>query len=72
MAQAEVHPQELRPAVYSAAEVADLLALSKATVYALAHNGQLPCKRVGRRFIFSREAVHAWLETPDPAEPWHG
>jgi len=68
----EVLPKAVRPAVYSAAEVASLLGLSKATVYAMAHSGELPCKRVGRRFIFSREAVHAWLASADPAELRHG
>lgn len=58
----------LERAVLSAAEVAEVLGLSKATVYALAHSGQLPCKRVGRRFLFSREAIHAWLAAPDSAE----
>lgn len=66
---AEVASSQVRQrAVYSAAEVAGLLGLSKATVYEMAHSGRIPCKRVGRRFIFSRAAVHEWLDSPDSAE----
>ena len=54
------------PAVYTATEVASLLRLSQATVYAMAHSGQLPCKKVGRRFIFSRVAIHGWLDSTNP------
>lgn len=67
----QVSTQVLQPAVYTAAEVAKLLGVSKATVYAMAHSGQLPCKRVGRRFIFPAAAFQAWLKLPDPPELWH-
>lgn len=72
MAKSNVYSNALEPAVYSAEEVAMVLGVSQATVYAMANGGKLPCKRVGRRFIFSRAAIHAWLESPAPVDPWHG
>ncbi len=65
-------PRQVEPAVYSAGEVAVLLGVSQAKVYDLAHSGRLPCKRVGRRFLFPRAPILEWLNTPDAPEPWHG
>lgn len=55
----------VHPAVYTAKQVADLIGVSVPTVYALAASGQLPHKRVGRKYIFPRDAVLEWLNTPD-------
>lgn len=45
------------------AEVADLMRVSKMTVYRLVHSGELPAVRVGRSFRVHAKAVHEYLET---------
>ena len=45
------------------AEVANLMRVSKMTVYRLVHNGELPAVRVGRSFRVHAKAVHDLLET---------
>lgn len=62
----------LEPAVYTAEEVAVILGLSKATVYAMANSGELPSKKAGRRILFPRRMIDAWLDSPDPVGAWHG
>lgn len=43
------------------AEVADVMRVSKMTVYRLVHNGDLPAVRVGRSFRVPEEAVNDYL-----------
>jgi excisionase family DNA binding protein len=43
------------------AEVAELMRVSKMTVYRLVHNGELPAVRVGRSFRVPEDAVDAYL-----------
>ena len=43
------------------AEVADIMRVSKMTVYRLVHGGELPAVRVGRSFRVSESAVNAYL-----------
>lgn len=50
--------------VYSADEVAELLGLDRKSVYAAAKHNQIPHRRVGRRILFPRAAIEAWLSTP--------
>ncbi|MFC8047206.1 helix-turn-helix domain-containing protein [Nocardia sp. NPDC057353] len=45
------------------AEVAELMRVSKMTVYRLVHSGELPAVRVGRSFRVHAKAVHEYLET---------
>lgn len=45
------------------AEVANLMRVSKMTVYRLVHGGELPAVRVGRSFRVPAKAVHDYLET---------
>ena len=47
--------------VLGADEVAALLKLSRNSVYQAAGRGEIPCRRVGRRFVFSRAALMSWL-----------
>jgi excisionase family DNA binding protein len=42
-------------------EVARLLGLNRKTVYAYAARGDIPCRRVGRRFLFLESALKEWL-----------
>lgn len=43
------------------AEVADLMRVSKMTVYRLVHNGDLPAVRVGRSFRVHENSVAEYL-----------
>ncbi len=43
------------------AEVAELMRVSKMTVYRLVHGGELPAIRVGRSFRVPEQAVHDYL-----------
>ena len=43
------------------AEVADLMRVSKMTVYRLVHSGDLSAVRVGRSFRVPEHAVHTYL-----------
>ena len=47
--------------VMTAVEVAKLLGVDRKTIYEAARCGQLPHRRLGRRLIFERGAVLAWL-----------
>ena len=51
------------PPVLTADEVAELLQADVADVVALAEAGDLPARRIGTAWRFSREAVLAWLGT---------
>ncbi|MDN5581902.1 MAG: helix-turn-helix domain-containing protein [Corynebacterium sp.] len=43
------------------AEVAELMRVSKMTVYRLVHSGELPAVRVGRSFRVHEQAVQEYL-----------
>ena len=43
------------------AEVADMMRLSRMTVYRLVHGGELPAIRVGRSFRVPQDALEAYL-----------
>ncbi len=46
------------------AEVADMMRVSKMTVYRMVHNGELPAIRFGRSFRVPESAVITAIETP--------
>ena len=50
------------PEVLNVDQVAQLLGLHPKTVYDHAGAGHIPHRRVGRRLLFSRRAIMAWLE----------
>ena len=52
---------------YSAAEVAQLLKLDIKSVYAGLAAGEIPSRRVGKRFLVPKEAFHRWLGQADRA-----
>jgi excisionase family DNA binding protein len=54
--------------VISADEVATFLGVNRKTVYDAANRGQLPSRRLGRRLLFSRSAVLAWLQCKGSSE----
>jgi excisionase family DNA binding protein len=43
------------------AEVAEIMRVSKMTVYRLVHSGELPAVRVGKSFRVPEQAVHEYL-----------
>jgi excisionase family DNA binding protein len=47
--------------VLTADEVADLLRVNRKTIYEAAQRGEIPHRRLGRRLVFERGAVLAWL-----------
>jgi excisionase family DNA binding protein len=49
----------------SADEVAEILHLDRKTVYEYAARGKIPCRRLGKRFLFSRTRVMGWLQGED-------
>lgn len=50
------------PQVYSVRQVAGLLGLNLGMTYELVRRGEIPAKRLGRRWLVPREAFHAWLQ----------
>ena len=49
------------PVVLTASEVATLLRVDRKTIYEAAQRGHIPHRRLGRRLLFERGAVLAWL-----------
>jgi len=47
----------------NADEVGAFLGLNRKTVYEYAGRGQIPHQRLGKRLVFSRTALVAWLST---------
>lgn len=50
------------PPVLKANQVQELLGIGRVRVYELAHAGELPTIRLGRRLLFPRDALRRWLE----------
>jgi excisionase family DNA binding protein len=55
------------PEVLNPAQAADLLQLDQKLVLELAEAGQLPGRKLGPNWRFSRAALVAWLSTPEKA-----
>lgn len=49
-------------ATYTVEEVAHLLDLSRNNAYRAIRDGEIPAKKVGRRWVVPRKTFHAWLE----------
>lgn len=52
------------PDVLTPEQLADLLQVDEKTVRSLAAKGELPGRKLGREWRFSRQAVLEWLATP--------
>lgn len=46
----------------TAEEVSQIMGMSKRFVYELAKRGELPCKRFGKKVLFSRVAIERLME----------
>ncbi|MFO7565204.1 MAG: helix-turn-helix domain-containing protein [Enhygromyxa sp.] len=55
------HPSHPAIEILTADEVAALLRVNRKTVYEAANRGDIPHRRLGRRLVFERGAVLAWL-----------
>lgn len=53
-----------REDVMLGSETAELLRMSKSTLYYLAARGEVPGRRVGRSWRFVRPDIEAWLRAP--------
>ena len=51
------------PDFFSAEDLLRVLPVSRATIYRLSAQGVIPCLRVGRRVIFSRERLKLWAQS---------
>ncbi len=49
------------PLAYRLKEVARILGLSQRSVWKLAHDGQIPCLRVGKALLFPVKELEEWL-----------
>jgi excisionase family DNA binding protein len=58
-------PEAREPDVLTLGQLAQLLQVEEATVRSLAAKGDLPGRRLGRDWRFSRQAVLDWLATPE-------
>ncbi|MDH4657409.1 helix-turn-helix domain-containing protein [Corynebacterium pyruviciproducens] len=54
--------QEDKGTFLTVAEVAEIMRVSKMTVYRLVHAGELPAVRVGRSFRVNEKVVSEYLE----------
>lgn len=63
-------PGEPNPEVMTADDVAAFLGVDRKTVYDCANRGMIPHQRLGKRLLFSRKALIAWLaqQGPEPGE----
>ncbi len=60
-----VAPQLREPDVLTVEQLAELLQVDEKTLRSLAGKGELPGRKVGRHWRFSRQAVLDWLATPE-------
>jgi excisionase family DNA binding protein len=58
-------PELREPDVLTLPQLAELLQVDEKTVRSLATAGDLPGRKVGRQWRFSRQAVLDWLATPE-------
>jgi len=54
--------QEREPRLMTTTELAEYLRISRASVYRLVGNRQIPVSNVGRQLRFRRDAIERWLE----------
>jgi excisionase family DNA binding protein len=60
-------PEELGT-VMTVEELSDYLRIARSTLYKLAQEGKVPCKKVGRHWRFRKGAIDRWLEEGGAAE----
>jgi excisionase family DNA binding protein len=55
--------------VFSVAEAAELLSISRGTAYTLVQTGQLPCIKYGRRMLIPKHALMKMLDEVGTVKP---
>jgi len=50
-------------------DLSDYLRISRSTLYKLAQEGRVPCRKVGRHWRFRKEAIDRWLEQGGVDDP---
>jgi excisionase family DNA binding protein len=59
-----------RDNVASLGEAAELLHMPRSTVSELARRGQLPARKIGRRWVFLRDLLHAAVLPDGHPDAW--
>ncbi|HET9658572.1 MAG TPA: helix-turn-helix domain-containing protein [Kineosporiaceae bacterium] len=53
---------DVRRAVYTVAEVSQMLSLSRGSTYAMVRSGEIPALKLGSRWVIPKRRFHAWLD----------
>jgi len=59
--------EEHQSTVMTVEEVAAYLKIARSSVYKIAQEGRIPCRKVRRRWRFHREAIDKWLGNSQPS-----
>ncbi|MEV6927425.1 helix-turn-helix domain-containing protein [Dactylosporangium sp. NPDC051485] len=62
-------PATVTRAVYTVAEVAELLSLSPGSTYALVRTSEIPARKLGGRWVIPIRAFEHWLNNLPTIEP---
>lgn len=54
---------------YNAPEVAQLLGISRSAAYNLMHREDFPSFHIGRRWLVTKDSLHAWLKDKSKIYP---
>jgi excisionase family DNA binding protein len=60
-------PVKGKPRLMTSEEAAKYLRISKASLYRLAKNGEIPVSKVGRQYRFRKDIVDEWLSKKEAA-----
>jgi excisionase family DNA binding protein len=53
---------DVRRAVYTVAEVSQMLSLSRGSTYAMVRSGEIPALKLGSRWVIPKRRFHSWLD----------
>lgn len=56
--------KDLLQEILTVDEAATFLRVSSSSIYKLAQEGKIPCRKAGRQWRFSRAALIRWIEQP--------
>jgi len=56
---------DLLQEILTVEEAAIFLRVSTSSIYKLAQDGRIPCRKAGRQWRFSRSAILRWIEQPE-------
>jgi excisionase family DNA binding protein len=62
-------PAQVGSISYTVAEVADMLRLNLGGTYRMIQSGDIPARKLGGRWVISRRAFHAWLDSLQEVSP---